>query len=232
MLWNETFLLEVFIILLLILYTTNSNILVLLSVGGLYLIIVGIWLLLNEGDIYTGFLWVIDLGVGLVFLIFILHFTSFFFQKSNLNLAARHHTLALLGFTLFIIISYFFSASVDSQIGSNLNKTWFFKALHLDYYTVYYSLEVSELNTIMENYFLLNSYPFFIVNFNLFFGLMSVIVLYFLIQRLFSYLNFSEIHHFQVLKKTSSNFFIRSQNLSNQQNTFPSLSSWTKTKRQ
>jgi hypothetical protein len=65
MLFNDILVLEVSIIFLLFFYTTSTNLLVLLSVGGLYLMLIGVWLLINEGDIYAGFLWVIDLGVAI-----------------------------------------------------------------------------------------------------------------------------------------------------------------------
>jgi len=212
-------------------YTTGTNLLVLLSVAGLYLILIGVWTLINEGDIYAGFLWVIDLGVGLIFLIFILHFTSFFFQKSVFNLSARYYILLGLLPIILIPLFYLFGDTIDPQNNESLNKVWSFKVIWLDYYTVYFSHEVSELNTLKENYFLLNSFTFYIVNFNLFFGLMIVILLYFLIQRVFAYLNFSETHHFGILTKSHSNFFIRNQNFTKQQNTFPSLYSWRKQKR-
>ncbi len=191
---------------------------------------IGVWLLVNEGDIYTGFLWVIDLGVGLVFLIFILHFTSFFFQKSTFNLGARYYVIFGLLLLTVLPLTYLFSESLDSYPNSNLNKILSYKVMWLDYYTVYISNEVTELNTMKENYFFINSYPFYIINFNLFFGLMVVILLYFLVQRFFVYLNFSETHHFKLLKSTQSSFFIRNQNFIKQQNTFPSLYSWKKIK--
>ena len=56
---------------------------ILLYNSGLYLVLIGIYSLLNEADIYIGFLWVIDLGVGLVFFIFMLHFLPFLHQKER-----------------------------------------------------------------------------------------------------------------------------------------------------
>ena len=53
-------------------YTLSSNLLILLYTGGLYLLLVGGLAFLNDSDVFIGFLWVIDLGVGLVFFIFIL----------------------------------------------------------------------------------------------------------------------------------------------------------------
>ena len=83
----------------------------------------GTYSLLNDSDIYIGFLWVIDLGVGLVFFIFILHFTSFLFQKSYFNLSARHFFSLLLVSLSLIIFYYFLSSPVDNSYNGNLLKT-------------------------------------------------------------------------------------------------------------
>ena len=90
MIFHDILIINFLLILTLIFYISNTNIMMLLYTAGIYLILLGILLLVNDADIYTGFLWVIDLGVGLVFFIFILHFTSFLFQKSTLNLSFRH----------------------------------------------------------------------------------------------------------------------------------------------
>ena len=88
-------------------YVSNNNIMMLLYTGGLYLILVGIFCLLNDADIYIGFLWVIDLGVGLIFFIFIVHFTSFLHQKAFFNLSARHFFF-IYTLTLFIFIMEYY----------------------------------------------------------------------------------------------------------------------------
>ena len=76
MVFNDTFILEIIVLISIISYITSTNLTMLLYTGGLYLIFIGLLSLINDADIYIGFLWVIDLGVGLVFFIFILHFTS------------------------------------------------------------------------------------------------------------------------------------------------------------
>ena len=107
MLFNDIFLLEILILLSILFYTCSTNLLILLYTGFLYLILIGILSLINDSDIYIGFLWVIDLGVGLVFFIFILHFTSFLFQKSYFNLSARHFfSLILVSLSLLIFSSF------------------------------------------------------------------------------------------------------------------------------
>ena len=47
-----------------------------------------------------------------------------------------------------------------------------YKALlaYTDYYSVFNSREVTELNLLKDSYFVLNSFEFFVVNFSLLFG--------------------------------------------------------------
>ena len=70
---NELLIIQVFALIVLIFFVNTFNIITLWYLAGIYLVLLGILLLLDDGDIFIGFLWVIDLGVGLVFFIFILH---------------------------------------------------------------------------------------------------------------------------------------------------------------
>jgi hypothetical protein len=187
--------------------------------------------ILNDSDIYIGFLWVIDLGVGLVFFIFILHFTSFLFQKSQFNLTARHFIFSYLFFIFTIYFFYYFSNSADTSFYGDLEKTWFFKLSYIDYFTVLYSNEVTDLNTLRDTYFLLNSFEFFVVNFSLFFGIIASILMCFMIQRIFAFLNYSQILNMNLLEKADTGFFIRQQNFTTQTNTSATIRSWIKPKK-
>ena len=63
------FILQILSFTTLLFFVSTYNILTLWYLAGIHLIILGSWLLLDDGDIFIGFLWVIDLGVGLVFFI-------------------------------------------------------------------------------------------------------------------------------------------------------------------
>ena len=186
--------------------------------------------MINDSDIYIGFLWVIDLGVGLVFFIFILHFTSFLHQKTYFNVSNKILTISAYLLLTVIFYFYFFSYSVDSFYNGDLAKTWNFHVTHIDYYSLLHSCEVTELNLLRDSYFMLNTFEFFIINFSLFFGLISAILLYFLIQRIFNILNFSQIMDANTLSNIESSFFIRHQNYTNQQNMPQSVRLWKKTR--
>lgn len=231
MVFNDTFVLEIIVLISIISYITSTNLTMLLYTGGLYLIFIGLLSLINDADIYIGFLWVIDLGVGLVFFIFILHFTSFLFQKSQFNLTARHFIFSYLFLLFSIYFFYFASNPNDVSFYGDLNKTWFFKLSHIDYFSVFYTNEVTDLNTLRDTYFLLNSFEFFVVNFSLFFGLIASILMCFMIQRIFAFLNYSQILHIDLLEKADTGFFIRQQNFSTQQNTSATVRSWIKPKK-
>jgi hypothetical protein len=200
----------------------------LLYTGGIYLILIGILALLSNADIYIGFLWVIDLGVGLVFFIFILHFSSFLFQKSSFNLSAKHFIFSYLFLIFSLIFFYYFSNGTSSSLYSDLNKNWFFKISFIDYYSIYFSNEVTDLNTIKDSYFLLNSFEFFIINFSLFFGLITAILLSFITHRIFNFLNFSQINNILILNNIESSFFIKNQNFVKQTNSSMALRVWNK----
>lgn len=219
MVFNDTFLLETIVLISVISYITSTNLTMLLYTGGLYLIFVGLLSLINDADIYIGFLWVIDLGVGLVFFIFILHFTSFLFQKSQFNLTARHFIFSYLFLLFSIYFFYFASNPADASFYGDLSKTWFFKLSYIDYFSIFYTNEVTDLNTLRDTYFLLNSFEFFVVNFSLFFGLVASILMCFMIQRIFAFLNYSQILNMSLLEKADTGFFIRQQNFTTQQNT-------------
>jgi hypothetical protein len=230
MLFNDIFLLEILILLSILFYTCSTNLLILLYTGFLYLMLIGTLALINDADIYIGFLWVIDLGVGLVFFIFILHFTSFLFQKSFFNLSARHFFTLLLVSMSVTILYYFIASPADNTFNADLLKTWFFKISYMDYYLIYHSAEVTDLNTLRDTYFCLNGFEFFIVNFSLLFGLLAAILICFLIQRVFNYLNYSQIINYRLLHSNTSGFTIRNQNFTTQQSMFSSINQWSKTK--
>lgn len=111
MLFNDLITLDVLIFLITINYIISTNLIMLVYLGGLYLLTISMIMLIFDADIYTGFLLVIDLGVGLVFFIFILHFTSFLFQKSTINLSNRGYIYSPICIIILIIITKYNSTS-------------------------------------------------------------------------------------------------------------------------
>ena len=64
----------------------------------------------------------------------------------------------------------------------------------------------------------------------LFYGIFGSITLCFLIKRVFTFLNFSQLKNVNVLNEINSSFFIRNQNFIKQQNTSAGTRVWLKKK--
>lgn len=230
MVFNDLIFLEIALLSLVFFYITTINLTTLLYVSGIYLMLIGVLCLINDCDIYIGFLWVIDLGVGLIFFIFILHFTSFLFQKPHFSISLKYFFVFYVFILFYLSIFYFFSFNSPNLTDHNLTKTWYFKVQHLDYYFIFNSHEVSELNTLKDSYFILNSFEFFVINFSILFGLLGSIFLCFLIQRIFNFINYNYITVSNTLGNIDSSFFIRLQDYLTQNNTPQNTRVWSRSK--
>ena len=190
----------------------------------------GILSLLKDMDILIGFLWVIDLGVGLIFFIFTLHFSSFIHQKSNFSTTSKQFLLLSITILLSLIYFYFFSRSIDCSSNTDLNKVWFLNITCLNIFSTLINNEASTLLMLKYLYFSCNSFEFFIINYSLFFGLVSSILACFLLKRFYTKILFSQIIESKSIENINSSFFIRNQNFYYQQNVHQSTRVWTKTK--
>ena len=94
----------------------------LLYSSGLYLVALGLYSLLNDSDVYIGFLWVIDLGVGLIFFIFMLHFLPYLHQKTKFNFSKKNLFIYNLYLVMSLLYFYTFSFNIDNNTGTDLCK--------------------------------------------------------------------------------------------------------------
>jgi len=228
---NEVVFLQILISFTLIFFINVTNILMLWYLAGIYLIALGLFLILDDCDIFIGFLWVIDLGVGLIFFIFILHFSNFLHQKAITDITSKHFSLVYLLFIVLFIVLFFFNNPSDVNFNQSLSQNWNFYLSWYDYYDFFYSFTVTDLNLLRYMYFYNNSFEFFIINFMLLYGLFAAINLCFLIKRVFSFLNFSQLNNTLFFHKINTFFFIRNQNFIKQQNTSTGTRVWTKVKK-
>jgi hypothetical protein len=79
--------------------------------------------MLDDGDIFVGFLWVIDLGVGLILFIFILHYSTFLHQKSTLDKTSREFSFFVFSFLTIVSLLPFFLTPAASNISMYVTKT-------------------------------------------------------------------------------------------------------------
>jgi len=222
--------LQLFSIITLFYFINTFNILTIWYLAGIYLTLVGFWLFADDSGVFVGFLWVIDLGVGLIFFIFILHYSTFLHQKANLNKTSREFSFICLAFIFCMSLFFFLSTPSTSNIISNTTRSWFFLISWYDYYDIFFSLNVTDLNLLHEIYFSNNSWEFFIINFFLLYGIVSSILATFLIKWIFNILNFSQLYGSNFIHNQKSSYFVRTQDYLKQQSTSTGTRVWVKTK--
>ena len=211
-------------------FVNTFNILTVWYLAGIYLVLLGRWLLLDDGDIFVGFLWVIDLGVGLIFFMFILHYSTFLHQKSNVNKTSREFSFTSIATITIVSIFSFVSSPVEVASTSVLSKIWFFSVSWYDYFDFFFSSTVTDLNLLHEIYFTNNSFEFFLINFFLLYGVIASILLSFLVKRIFNFMNISQFQNTSFLQKAHATFFIRNQDYLKQQSTSAGTRVWIKKK--
>lgn len=211
-------------------FVNTFNVLTVWYLAGIYLVLLGWLLFLDDGDIFVGFLWVIDLGVGLIFFMFILHYSTFLHQKSNINKTSREFSFSLVAFTSLLFTFFFISSPVSNFSSSVLSKIWVFSISWYDYYDFFFSATVTDLNLLHEIYFTNNSFEFFLINFFLLYGIIASILMSFLVKRIFNLMNFSQLRDQNFLSQARATYFIRNQDYLKQQSTSAGTRVWFKRK--
>ena len=211
-------------------FVNTFNVLTVWYLAGIYLVLLGWLLFLDDGDIFVGFLWVIDLGVGLIFFMFILHYSTFLHQKSNINKTSREFSFSLAALTSLVFTFFFISSPVSNFSSSILSKIWVFSVSWYDYYDFFFSATVTDLNLLHEIYFTNNSFEFFLINFFLLYGIIASILMSFLVKRIFNLMNFSQLRDQNFLSQARATYFIRNQDYLKQQATSAGTRVWFKKK--
>jgi hypothetical protein len=229
-LFNEVLILQTLSIICLLFFIQSFNILTVWYLAGIYLFLLGWWLFLDDGDIFVGFLWVIDLGVGLIFFIFILHYSTFLHQKSGVRKTSREVSFSVFGFFALASTLQFISERSEIPTVLQLNLTWFFDISWYDYHDFTDTNTITDLNLLHEIYFTNNCFEFFLINFFLFYGIIGSISLTFLIKRVFSLMNYDQLTNKHIIKRARSTYFIRSQDYLKQQFTSAGTRTWSQKK--
>lgn len=222
--------LQILLIITMFFFINTFNILTLWYLAGIYLVLLGWWLLLDDGDILVGFLWVIDLGVGLIFFMFILHYSTFLHQKSNLNKTSREFSFSILSLMFIPSLFLFFTSPTSNLANSTVLKTWAFSISWYDYYDFFFSSTITDLNLLHEIYFTNNSFEFFLINFFLLYGIIGTILMSFMVKRIFNYLNYAQLSNHRLLTQARATYFIRTQDYLKQQLTSTGTRVWAKKK--
>jgi hypothetical protein len=227
---NEMLILQTIALITLLYFVTTFNVLTVWYLAGIYLVVLGWWLLLDDGDIFVGFLWVIDLGVGLIFFMFILHYSTFLHQKSNLNKTSREFSFSVLSILTLFTLFFFVASPVAHESAVTLSRIWFFSVSWYDYFDFFFSSTVTDLNLLHEIYFKNNSFEFFLINFFLLYGVIASILMSFLVKRIFNIMNASQILNSDFIHQARATYFIRSQDYIKQQSMSAGTRVWLKKK--
>ena len=142
-------------------FVNTFNLLTVWYTAGIYLILLGLWLFLDDGDIFVGFLWVIDLGVGLIFFIFVLHYSTFAHQKSRINKTSREFSVVGVALLLLISLSTLLFAPAELSSTLTTSRIWIFLMTWYDYYEFFFNPLVTDLNLLHDLYFNSNAFSRF-----------------------------------------------------------------------
>lgn len=160
-----------------------------------------------------------------------MHYSTFLHQKVYVQKTSRELTFIFSGFLFLASFFYFFSNPVNSLNSNCLTKAWSFFIGWYDYYDFYFSYTITDLHMLREVYFYNNGFEFFLINFMLLYGIISSILLCFLLKRVFSFLNLSQYTNLNPLLLINRVFFIRNQNFIKQQSTSTGTRVWLKNKK-
>nr|YP_010725847.1 NADH dehydrogenase subunit 9 [Bakuella subtropica]WDY80892.1 NADH dehydrogenase subunit 9 [Bakuella subtropica] len=222
---NDLFFLSVLILFFFYQFSFHSTPFFFWLIGGSLLILLGILgLSLNQG-ILIGFLWIIDFGVGLIFLIFLSSLTSLFEKENVISSFWQKKWIALALSPFFFFIIFFVSPNIYLTNRTFFEITFFF----VDYYSLTSSVLFSSLTLLREIFFFHHSFLFILINCFIFIALIGIIILNFTLKFVINMSIFQKSTS-PIFLKHSTSIFFRQQDFIEQQRTPSSSRLWKKKK--
>ena len=177
------------------------------------LIFFGIFIAYYQMEFYTGFLWVAEFSVVLVFLILLIYLNTDGYVKYNYLLSNLKFYYFIISFFLFFILIRIYNINLHSNFLFDFNSLWD------DYYEALNNTLVNDFNGLFSSYYVINSFEFTVFGFLLLFGTFICVSLYksIFISKIIPYSSFFSLFNFFNLKINYN--FLRQQNLNNQTNT-------------
>lgn len=168
------------------------------------ILILGIFLSFFNFEFLTGFFWAVEFTVFFIFIVFFFYFSTngtFFFNKNFTNSF----------YTFFIFFFIFFSSNWFFSFYDNKFLNFFF--LWSDFFTAFNFNIMNDLNAFFLNFFIFNSFFFFLFVLAIFFTTVLCINLYINSKKnsLIGTKSFLKIFNF--FKNFNSFSFLRKQNL-------------------
>nr|YP_010632211.1 ymf62 [Cryptocaryon irritans]WBP62327.1 ymf62 [Cryptocaryon irritans] len=176
----------------------------------------GLFISIYQMELFTGFLWVTECTVIFISLLLLFYLNSKGnFYKLDLNFYKYNYI-----FFINIIIFFFYSFSGDLENFNYLNLSII--ELWDNYYEAYFNTNTNDFMGLLLSYYFFNCFEFFLLGFILLIGSVICVNLFKLnnIIKLQKYDNLFTL--FDFFKDSVSFFFLRKQNILNQQIVYPS----------
>ena len=198
---------------LLYLIVKSKNVFYTLVYVFLQLIFFGIFVAYYQMELYTGFLWVAEFSVVLVFLILLIYLNTDGYTKYN-NL---FNSIRFIYF--FILILPFLFSIRHSNTHLPFDFLFDYSSLWDDYYEALNNTSINDFNGLFTSYYVINSFEFLLFALLLLFGTFLCVSLYkvFFTFKVIPYSNFFSIFNFFSMKINYN--FLRQQNLHKQTST-------------
>lgn len=203
---------QVCLIYILYLIFKSKNIFYSLLYVFLLLIFFGIFIAYYQMEFYTGFLWVAEFSVVLVFLILLIYLNTDGYIKYNylLNNLKLYYFITL--FAIFFLMIKLYNLNLSSNFLFDFNSLWD------DYYEALNNTLVNDFNGLFNSYYVINSFEFVVFGLLLLFGTFICVALYktIFVSKIIPYSSFFSLFNFFNLKINYN--FLRQQNLHTQTN--------------
>lgn len=220
--FNDIWILQLIIVYLVFLIILTKNNYYLLLYLFIEIILFGLYLGLIQGELFTGFLWVLEFTVIFIMLIFLFYLNiDGYGVQINLN-----YNFFFLGFFFFWLTSYFYYVYVDLSYLNLFNYVYLWD----DYYEAFYNKVMNDFVVLTISYYSFNNFELLILGLFLLVGSVICVLLNKKQHQIKLYLLGKVNYLLNYLMKFNSFWFLRKQNLTNQANFNPSLRMFNKKK--
>lgn len=208
--FSQNLLPQIILIYTLFLIIKSKNIFYSLLYVFIQLLFFGIFIAYYQMEFYTGFLWVAEFSIVLVFLILLIYLNTDGYIKYN-------YFLTSIKFSYFVLIAVFFSLTIKvNNITMPYDFLFDFNSLWDDYYEALNNVSINDFNGVFNSYYVFNSFELLLFAFLLLFGTLLCVSIYksFFTYKSIPYSSFFSVFNYFSLKINFN--FLRQQNLHSQ----------------
>lgn len=170
--FSDVFVLQVLIIYNFLLLIRSTNLYYSLLYLFVELVLVGIFICLYQMELFSGFLWVAEGTVVLVFLILLIYLNAEGFERRNFSYISWR------GFGIFFLIFIFCSVGIMSGVECNIYFLTEYVIVWDDFYEAVNNVNMNDFSLLFLSYYNINSYEFIMFALLLFIGTMICVVIF------------------------------------------------------